>query len=167
MHQLPSVAFITGDALWNKCATSSLHNACHHGEALQLLELAQRDLELNLLNNVNGPYIWHSHNVLLEPSIIDLVWIDPEFIGANLLCVITASWYNSDHTILWWIMSVKLESNLTCGFPWVDEDANLFINALAKVISIYPHSFFDAESVHTISTHLEQDLEQLWIDHAL
>jgi hypothetical protein len=93
VHHLPPIAFMAGDfnlrhSKWDRGERPSedapeperarRRRARHQAHSEQLIALAEMHLALQLLNNENGPPTWISHNEVMPPGVLDLVWVDPD-----------------------------------------------------------------------------------------
>ncbi|KAI0946824.1 hypothetical protein AcW1_010175 [Taiwanofungus camphoratus] len=105
VHALPPIACMCGDfnlrhPLWDARAAGSRVRPLHYADSNRLIELAQAELDLVLMNAQDDPVTWRSHNIALTPGVIDLVWIDPVYYEGQDLHVLMSHRHNSDHAVL-------------------------------------------------------------------
>ncbi|KAI0959087.1 hypothetical protein AcW1_004019 [Taiwanofungus camphoratus] len=139
VHALPPIACMCGDfnlrhPLWDARAAGSRVRPPHYADFNRLIELAQTELDLVLMNAQNSPVTWRSHNIALTPGVIDLVWIDPVYYEGQDLHVLMSHRHNSDHAVLRWEMPIEVEPELVRGIPRIGDAAQQFVTATAKSV---------------------------------
>ncbi|KAI0944432.1 hypothetical protein AcW1_002145 [Taiwanofungus camphoratus] len=169
VHALPPIACMCGDfnlrhPLWDARAAGSRVRPPHYADSNRLIELAQAELDLVLMNATDGPVTWRSHNIALTPGVIDLVWIDPAYYEGQDLHVLMSHRHNSDHAVLRWEMPIEVEPEPVRGIPRTGDTAQQFVTATAKLFVDYPTHFSSAQGVERMGDRLERDLQRLWME---
>ncbi|KAI0959320.1 hypothetical protein AcW1_004177 [Taiwanofungus camphoratus] len=160
VHALPPIACMCGDSnlrhpLWDARAAGSRVRPPHYADSNRLIELAQAELDLVLMNAQDGPVTWRSHNIALMPGVIDLVWIDPVYYEGQDLHVLMSHRHNSDHAVLRWEMPIEVEPEPVRGIPRTGDAAQQFVTATAKLFADYPTHFSSAQGVERMGDCLE------------
>ncbi|KAI0946572.1 hypothetical protein AcW1_010002 [Taiwanofungus camphoratus] len=164
VHALPPIACMCGDfnlrhPLWDARAAGSRVRPPHYADSNRLIELAQAELDLVLMNAQDGTVTWRSHNIALTSGVIDLVWIDPVYYEGQNLHVLMSHRHNSDHAVLRWEMPIEVEPEPVRGIPRTGDAAQQFVTATAKLFVDYPTHFSSAQGVERMGDRLERDLQ--------
>ncbi|KAI0949190.1 hypothetical protein AcW1_008877 [Taiwanofungus camphoratus] len=147
VHALPPIACMCRDLnlrhpLWDTRAAGSRVRPPHYADSNRLIELAQTELDLVLMNAQDGPVTWRSHNIALTPGVIDLVWIDPVYYEGQDLHVLMSHHHNSDHAVLRWEMPIEVEPEPVRGIPRTGDVAQQFVTVMSPVASWPPNRDF-------------------------
>ncbi|KAI0948216.1 hypothetical protein AcW1_009791 [Taiwanofungus camphoratus] len=171
VHVLSPIACMCRDfnlrhPLWDTCAVGSRVRPPHYADSNCLIELAQAELDLVLMNAQDGPVTWRSHNIALTPGVIDLMWIDPVYYEGQDLHVFMSHHHNSDHAVLRWEIPIEVEPEPVWGIPRTSDAAQQFVTATAKLFADYPTHFSSAQGVERMGDCLERDLQRLWMEYS-